>query len=116
MEEKRDRLRVELARSSFVMKEPGSQFAFLVDISASGARLALDYLISERPHSFEDGEVVRVLIDGFDPLEARIVRSNDDELGLRFMVENVEEKRVLSEIMVALNALSLRQLKAVSSN
>lgn len=115
LEEKRDRLRVEMTRSAFVMKEPGSQFAYLLDISAGGARLELDYLVAARPHSFHAGEVVRVLIDGFDPLEALIVRTNEDQLGLRFLVDDREEKRVLAEIMAAVNDLNLKRLNTFSA-
>lgn len=97
------------------MKEQGSQFANLMDISASGARMELDYLVATRPHSFKVGDEIQVLIDGFDLIEARVMRATEDELGLMFLVDTEAEKRVLAEIMAALNAINLRLIQATGT-
>lgn len=103
--EKRSRPRVDLATLALIMKQDETRYASLLDISGLGARFAFEYL-GERPENgFERDDEITVLIHGFHPLPSRVIRATDDELAVKFTIDEAIEDAVIAQIMITVNKL-----------
>ncbi|WP_417382827.1 PilZ domain-containing protein [Gimesia sp.] len=107
MDEQRDRLRQVLKKLAFAKNEKGARGGLLHDISAKGAGLNFVNPMGSVDHAFEVDDMVEVIIDGFPPLNGRVVRTKQEGIFVAFDLDSEAEKSLIADIMIATNQLAL---------
>jgi len=106
MDEQRDRMRQVLKKLAFAKNAKGARGGLLRDISARGAALDFVNPMGTADHSFDVDDVVEIIIDGFDPMNGRVVRTEETGIFVAFDLNSDEEKALIAEIMLAANEMS----------
>lgn len=109
MTEQRDRLRQVLKKLAFAKNAKGARGGLLRDISARGAALHFVNPLGNADHTFDVDEDVEVIIDGFDPLNGRIVRTESSGIFVAFELNSDEERSLIADIMLASNEIQLTE-------
>ncbi len=107
MDEQRERMRQILKKLAFAKNDKGARGGLLKDISAHGAGMDFVNPTGIVDHDFEVEDSIEIMIDGFDPLNGRIVRIHDEGISVAFDLDSADEKALIASIMAAANDIDV---------
>lgn len=109
MDEQRDRMRLALKKLAFAKSGDVARGGLLRDISSGGAGLQFVNPMGAVEHPFTKDDTVEIIIDGFQSLNAKVVRTEQESIFVAFEINNDQEEMLIAEIMAAANDIVLEE-------
>ena len=101
--ENRERPRVDLTKLAFAKEGQEARAGLISNLSASGTRIKFVNPLSEVAHPYNREDDIELVIDGMTPLTGKVAWASNEEIAINFNLSDVEEKRLISEIMIEMS-------------